>query len=295
MVSSLPQRERRFHIVVSAGSQIISRDVTARAAGSPTLQLLERAFSVLDRFTFEHDRWTTTGLARACELPIPTTHRILVVLDRLGYVARDPLTREYRLGPAATDLGRRSLALVDLRKRSLAVLRWVADTAAETALLSVVSDAAGYGYVAARVDRPDPLGLSLDVGRPMPLHAGASFKVLLAHLDDERMEALVTGRLERRCSGTITEPDRLRRHLADVRARGWAYSCEETDRGAWGLAVPVLDGGDGLVCGLGVAGPTARLRRDRLPPVLAVLRRAARRIGENLPLGAPRTLAGDGR
>lgn len=280
--------------MISAGRKGSSGDLAVRTTGSPTLQLLERAFSVLDRFTFEHDRWTTTALARACDLPIPTTHRILVVLDRLGYVARDPLTREYRLGHAATELGRRSLGLGDLQRRSLPVLRWVSNSAAETALLSVVSDAADYGYVAARVDRPDSLDLSLDVGRRMPLHAGASFKVLLAHVDATRAEALVAGQLERRCSRTITEPDRLRQDLADVRARGWAYSCEETDRGAWGLAVPVLDGADELVCGLGVAGPTARLRSDRLPTVLAVLRRAARQIVQSLPLGTPR-LAGDSR
>ena len=77
--------------------------------GSP-LQVLDRTFAVLDLFTAERPTWTTTEIARATGLPIPTAHRILVTLRAHRYLTRDESTKRFRLGSAALELGDRARA-----------------------------------------------------------------------------------------------------------------------------------------------------------------------------------------
>ena len=100
---------------------------------------------------------------------------------------------------------------------------------------------------------PQPLRLSLEIGRVVPLHAGATSKALLAFLGDEVLERLLETPLAPVARGTITDPEALRREIARVREQGWASSQEETNDSAWGVAEPVLsrDGTYGGRCRTG--------------------------------------------
>ena len=83
-------------------------------------------------------------------------------------------------------------------------------------------------------------------------------------LSDAEIDRVLAEPLERLWRATIVEPDALRADLADIRAKGWAKSFEETNAGAWGLAVPILDGAGHVVAGVGLAGPNTRLGQDEI-------------------------------
>src|SRR5215218_6491463 len=108
--------------------------------GRPSLQLLERAFSILDLFTSERPEWTTTEAAHAAGVPVPTAYRILVALRARSFVAQDVATKRFRLGVGALELGERARALVDVRAAALPVLRRLCRESGETALLTAASD-----------------------------------------------------------------------------------------------------------------------------------------------------------
>ena len=55
----------------------------------PAFQVLERTFGILEVFTESRPEWSTTQVARELDLPVPTVHRILAALKRLGYVSQD--------------------------------------------------------------------------------------------------------------------------------------------------------------------------------------------------------------
>jgi DNA-binding IclR family transcriptional regulator len=247
--------------------------------GRPSLQLLERAFSILDLFTPEHPQWTTTQAAHAAGVPVPTAYRILAALRARSFVAQDPATKRFRLGVGALELGERARALVDVRASALPVLRRLCRESGETALLTATSEHHDHGVCLERVESPHPLRLSVHTGRLLPLHAGASQKVLLAYLPREEIDRILAGPLERVCRATIVDPDELRGDLARIRRRGWAESFEETDVGVWGLALPIHDVGGRLLAAVGLAGPSARMSRSRLREHLARLRSGAADIG----------------
>lgn len=265
---------------------LASRSGTDRDGGGPPLQVLDRTFSILDLFSREHPEWSTTEIARTCDLPTPTAYRILAALRRHGFVTQDAGSKRFRLGIAALDLGERARALVDVRSAALPVLRRLCHEAGETALLTVLSEGHDRSVCLERVESPQPLRLSVEPGRQMPLHAGASQKVLLAYLPPEEIQRVLSGPLERLCRATITDPQELRADLAQIRRRGWASSFEETNVGVWGLAVPILNGHGGVVGAVGLAGPSARLPRARVAEHLGRLRAGAEEIARALGVQA---------
>ena len=218
---------------------------------------------------------------------MPTAHRILAALTGRRYLARDERTRRFRLGPAALELGGRARAVLDLRQAALPVLRRLARETDETALLTVPNSERDRSVCLERVESAQPLRLSVEPGRRLPLHAGASQKALLAFLAEEETERVAAGSLERLCGATITDADALRANLAEVRERGWAISFEETNVGVWGVAVPLLDEDGTAVAAVGLAGPSARLSPDEVRDHLERLRDGAVEIAAPLGLDVP--------
>jgi IclR family acetate operon transcriptional repressor len=255
--------------------------------GAPPLQALDRAFAVLDLFGAERPEWGTSEIARAAGLPVPTAHRILAALTGRRYLARDEQTRRFRLGPAAVDLGDRARAVLDLRQAALPVLHRLARETDETALLTVPSGERDGSVCLERVESTQPLRLSVEPGRRVPLYAGASQTALLAFLGEEEIARVAAGPLEQICRATITDAGELRANLAQIRERGWAISFEETNVGVWGVAVPLLDEHGLAVAALGLAGPSARLSPDEVVDHLEHLHDAAVEMAEPLGLDTP--------
>jgi IclR family transcriptional regulator, acetate operon repressor len=218
---------------------------------------------------------------------VPTAHRILAALAGHRYLARDERTRRFRLGPAALALGDRARAMLDLREAALPVLRRLARETDETALLTVPNVDRDRSVCLERVESSQPLRLSVEPGRRLPLHAGASQKALLAFLGADEIERVLAGPLERLCHATIVRAKALRANLREIRDRGWAFSLEETNVGVWGVAVPLLDGQRLAVAALGLAGPSARLSPDEVGDHLERLSNGAAEVAAPLALEVP--------
>jgi DNA-binding IclR family transcriptional regulator len=255
--------------------------------GAPSHQALDRAFAVLDLFGTDRPEWGTSEVARAAGLPVPTAHRILVALTGRQYLARDELTRRFRLGPAALALGDRARPMPDLRQAAVPVLRRLARETDETALLTVPNDERDRSVCLERVESSQPLRLSVEPGRRLPLHAGASQKALLAFLAEDEIDRVLAPPLEQVCHATIVDAKDLSANLHEIRDRGWAFSLEETNVGVWGVAVPLLDGQRLAVAALGLAGPSARLSPDEVGDHLERLRNGAAEVAVPLGLDVP--------
>lgn len=264
----------------------------AESDSRPAFQVLDRTFGILEVFTESQPEWSTTEVARELDLPVPTVHRILAALKRLGYVSQRADTRRFRLGLAALSLGERARALADLRPAAIGLLRRLAEATGETALLTVLNPARDHSVCLERVETSQPLRLSVQPGRQLPLHAGASQKALLAFMPADEIDRLIAQPLERCCTATITSRPLLHRELTAIRARGWASSYEETNVGVWGVAVPVLSAAD-VVCAVGIAGPSPRLTGERVRRDVGLTHEAAAAIARTLALSVPPVTVSD--
>ena len=257
-------------------------------------RVLDRTFAILRLFTPDTPDWTVTEAAEALDLPVPTVHRLLAALQRHGYVARDEVTKRYRLGVAAFELGKRATASTDLQSTSLKVLESIAVACGETVLLTAISPDRRTSVCLERVESRKPLRLSVVPGLRVPLHAGASQKALLAYMSNSDLHAFVDGGLPTLCDATITDPAVLEKELRSIRRRGWATSYQETNLGLWGIAITLLDSRTNPVAAVGLAGPRARLPKSRIPEVLRVLDEGARTIAASRALTTSTQLTSPG-
>jgi DNA-binding IclR family transcriptional regulator len=247
-----------------------------------SIRTLDRGFAILELFSEREPEWTTTAIARATGLPVPTAHRLLGVLESRGYVARDADSKRFRLGAAAARLGSVARTAPDVRAAGAGLLQRVSRGADVTAMLWVLNGTRDRAVCVGRVEGARTLRLSAFPGLEQPLHAGASRKTLLAHLDEGEIDRVAGGELPRLSRGTITDRAALRAELGRIREQGWAGSFEETDAGAWGVAVPIIGPGTGIVAALGMAAPTARYSRGEAVSQVRRLKVAARELTQTL-------------
>ena len=246
-----------------------------------TVAAVERAADVLNAFT-ELDGATAgvTELAQRLGYSKAVVHRILASLRAKGFVDLDETTRRYSLGPAALALGLTYLQQIDVRDAARSVLRELSEQTTETATLSIRR-----GDVRMYVDQVTPpreVKMTVQLGHPYPLHAGGSSKAFLAHLPDAEVDRYLSEPLPALGANTITDPNELRRDLAETRRRGYAASFGERMEGAGSVAAPVFDHENGPVAVISVCGPVERFRdevADIAPILLKATQELSRRLG----------------
>lgn len=271
--------------------------------GSDSVKVLDKALVLLDRFVRDRPhtdspQWGLSELARTAGLAKATTYRILRVLTRHGYLTQDAVTARFAPGPALRNLCRPAGDRVEIRRVALPILRRISRACGETALVMVLDEARTRGICIEQVPSRHGLHVIREVGIALPLHAGASAKALLAWLPEDEMTSVLAKRLPRVARATIVDPVLLARDLERTRRRGYAYSAEETNDGAAGVAVPVLDDGGRIHASLGIMGPLVRFPRGRLASLVAVARAGAAELAIAAGLATAGTVsppAGRGR
>ncbi len=249
-----------------------------------TISTVERAADVLNAFTaLDGADAGVTELADRLDLSKAVVHRILTSLRVKGFVELDEESRRYSLGPDSLSLGLTFLQKIDVRDQARTFLRDLSDGTNETATLSV-----RHGDLRMYVDQVTPsreVRMTVQLGHPYPLHAGASSKAFLAHLPEAFVDDYLSRPLEPLGSLTITDPGALRKDLALVRSRGYASSLGERQEGAGSVAAPVFGHESDPVAVISVCGPVERFR-DEMDEIAPVLLESTRLLSRRLGRGS---------
>jgi DNA-binding IclR family transcriptional regulator len=117
-----------------------------------------------------------------------------------------------------------------------------------------------------------------EVGKPLPLSAGASGKLLLAFADSAT-QAIELRRVARASiSPRAPGLDELTAQLEEIRATGWSMSFGEREEGLAAAAVPLRNAAGAVHAALAISGPTGRLTAERLVDLRPLLSAAADEI-----------------
>jgi IclR family KDG regulon transcriptional repressor len=245
------------------------------------LRTIRRITTVLNCFSRETPMLSLSQISESLGLPRSTTHRLLKAMEVAGFLMRDPASRKYRLGYRLLYWGRQVQDALDLRGTSFPILQALARSTGETAILSVRDG--NEGVCLEMVESSQPVRLTMDVGKRLRLHAGASAKVLWAFLPEAEIRRIL-GEIDLLVlkPNTITDPARMYQELMDIRERGYATSFEETDSGAMGVAAPVYDSAGQVVAGIGIAAPMSRITPKQVPEIAPVVVDAGRQVSARL-------------
>ncbi|WP_338727476.1 IclR family transcriptional regulator [Haladaptatus sp. DJG-WS-42] len=197
---------------------------------------------------------TELGVAKS------TAHNHLTTLERLGYLVREDDV--YRVGFRFLDHG--GYALTNNRWYHPVKAR-VSEIAQNTEeLCQFAIEEHGVGVIAIREEGAHAIQTELRIGSRLKLHHFTAGKTILAAMSPERVEELIERHgLPPKTSKTITDPDKLRSELAEIREKGYAFDREEHVKGVHAIGVP-LKLNDGHVLGaLSIAGPPRRFSNER--------------------------------
>jgi DNA-binding IclR family transcriptional regulator len=236
-----------------------------------SVQAVDRAAALLKAVANAGRPATVPELARACDLNRSTAWRLLATLERQGLVERDPVTQRYSVGYAIFQIAAGDDHDSLVRRAHPVIERLARETRATVSL--GVAKRFNLVYVD-QVDEPRALSPNW-LGRSLPLHATSGGKAFLAWLPKEERDAILTGRLQRYTSTTITERRRLEQELAADRRRGYSTCLGELEETLWGVSSAVLDRRERPLAIVNVWGPSSRLTAAHLPAVGAKTARAA--------------------
>jgi IclR family transcriptional regulator, pca regulon regulatory protein len=239
----------------------------ARRDDSPDfIEAIARGLDVIRAFGPGQPVMSLAAVADASDLPRPTARRILLTLERLGYVRQVGQSHPgqfasadqqghggggYELTPRVLDLGMSyvlSRGLWEVARPHMAAL--VAQTRESSSIAQL--DGSDIIYVA-RVAVPKIVTLAVTIGTRFPAMQTSLGKVLLAALPPDDAERVLA---EPSRSGITPhwQPDASERAAAlrEVRARGWALTDEQLARGIRSVAVPLRDGDGRVIAALNV-------------------------------------------
>ena len=238
-----------------------------------TMSVLQRSALILEAFPGGM-ALTLTEVSTRTGLPRSTTHRLLVDLAEIGWLARRD--NAFELGMALFELGERVGLKHRLRTAAMPFMQDLFAVTEQTVHLAVRDghDAVYVEKIHGHVSVPLPS----QIGGRMPLTCTAVGKALLAPEDPVVREEILGRPLRRYTSRSITDPQALARELDSVRRTGVAIEREEAALGGCCLASPVLLAGKPIAA-LSVSVPTDDFKPELLAPAV---RTAALALGRLL-------------
>lgn len=245
---------------------------------------LARAIRVLELLADEPDGMRVSDLATTMGINRAIPFRLLNELVELGYAAQDPDSERYRATFALGSLGLRQLessGIVDWSDDELTAL---ARTSGELVRVAMASNDHRLRFVAQAQGASSSLIVHSPMRSELALGATASGRAYLATLPEATVREIVTERgLEAFTRHTQTSLDALIDELALTRQRGYAVVVEEMEVGINAAAAAITTGSSDEAQAVGtisIAGPSVRLRPERISELADGLVTTAARLGK---------------
>jgi DNA-binding IclR family transcriptional regulator len=248
--------------------------------GAEGLKSLRKAIRVLECFSLQEPRLPLTDIARKVELPLSTTHRILTTLRAVGIVEQEGDRDFYRLGLKLLELGSMVLANMEVHREALPCIEELARETGETVHLGVFDGSQVVSIE--KMDSPHGLASNVTIGKGAPAYCTGVGKALLAFQPTEVVDRLCRAQLTAYTPQTVTDPVRLRKELAQVRAQGFAVDNMEHQADVRCVAAPIRNHSGRVVASLSVSGPATRIPKGRIPPLAARVREVAAKLSARL-------------
>jgi len=246
------------------------------AGGSSSTQ---KPFAFLEAIAQAERPLSVSELSALLNVPQPTAHRIVHMLESEGFLEREPGSRRY--GPG-TRLVRLGFGVVSVSARTAprrAILEALSREIGETCNFGI--RVGNHLMYLDRVEAAWPFGLRFEPGSRVPLHCTSMGKLFLSFLSPiQRQRLLKIAPLHHYTEHTITDPTQLEDEFERIRALNYSTDNQEFLAGVVCVAVPVRAPNGGVAAGLAISAPLARMSMKRAIQCVPLLRSAAERMAE---------------
>lgn len=241
---------------------------------------IQRAVRVLDLFDDEIKYLGVSEIARRLELNKSTVYRLVKTLKEEELLIQEEESKKYRLGYKILDIANRMRNQFTHNDAALEEMKKLRDQTGEAVLLSVYTNIGG--VCIEKVDTKNAIKVTSKPGHTTPLHCGATGKILLAYTKPDEINRVLEKDLESYTENSITDEEKIRKQLKEIREQGYVISWGEVDKGAIGIGAPILDNEGDLLYGLSLVGPEDRIKSNGLEKTIDMVVDSADEISRKI-------------
>ncbi len=238
-----------------------------------------KTFEVLEVFGRKWKSLTLSELCRETGRPKSSLHRILATLVEAGVVEQTEDGR-YRLTLKLWRIGVLALTEIDVMQVARPHLERLSRAADETVHLAVLEEGGGVVYLA-KVESPRSIRVQTQVGKVSASWCTATGRAILAFSPDIR-EMVLAQPKQAFAPSTVTETDRLREILEEVRQQGYSVTQGENHPEMGGIAAPIRNHASKVVASCGIAIPIFRMDDKLIERTTPLVLDAAAQISREL-------------
>lgn len=252
-----------------------------RDTKTPSLTSLERALRIYEEFAQSDNALGVSEISRNLKMKKAAVHRVLITLERSGYLEKDQKNQKYNIGP--------KILIFVKSFRDSSVVRTIAIPFMENLQLET-GETVGL-HVAIGNNRccikdfesKHVLRSSLREGYTVPIYMGSVGRVLMAGMNEEQLNILFNSN-----DYQLYAPERiknfkiLKEELEQTLINGYAISHGERTPGVWSISSPIFDSTKLIIAALSLSIPEVRINNDIVEEYKNLVCRAADRISANL-------------
>ncbi len=246
---------------------------------------IEKAIDVLEIFLTRDDEISLSELARLSGLNITTTHRIVVTLAKRGYLSQKQKRQKYSLSTKFLQYSNVLSRRMKIRDIAFPIADALNKMVGESVNIAI-TDRNEVVYIE-HIETNKSLRIFTQVGNRVPLYCTGVGKVFLAQMSDEELQNSINSTdLLPHTVNTVTDIERLKKELEQVKTEGVATDNEEMEIGVKCIASPVKNSEGNVIAAISVSGPTARLGNKRVNEIKMLVKSCAAEVSRALGYNA---------
>ncbi len=237
-----------------------------------------RTFDILNLIVGHKEGLRLTEIKQMLDLPVSSVHNALQTMVSADVVSVDEDLR-YFIGPRAVALALRTVQSLDVRTLARRPLQELANLIGDDVYLGIKL---GKRVIYAdRITGTHRISLDIRLGHPLLLHSTATGKLFAAF--DSKLEALVLSeKLPKITSSTITDARELKNEYQRIRDSGYAKSNEESSEGVVGYAFPIVNNEGHMVAAVHVSVLAKLATKSHESKLILSARKCAEQIEKSL-------------
>jgi IclR family transcriptional regulator, pca regulon regulatory protein len=230
-----------------------------------------RVLDLLELFSVTSEPLGVSEVAKRLEIPKSSAQSLLQTLAGRGYLSRHGAT--YLL-PGELRGGWVGGPRARLLRTAAPLLQLMADESGESAFLGMLTGGGKIQYVAKAVS-PNDIRYDASLEHLRPIHCTSVGLIIMAYSPDRDVARwLQPSKLSAVTKRTITDPEGVRKLVAEARKNGFAQIRDANVEGAAGVSAPVFGAAGEVVAALNLGAPTWRYEESRKRLIGIVCREA---------------------
>jgi len=204
---------------------------------------LEKGLDILELLASQNSGLILSQIAGRLGRSVQEVYRVIISLERRGYVERKTPGDSFHLSMRLFDLASNHPPLERLLQVAQPILSRLAAKVEEVLILSAIDGLTARVIMVA--DNPAPIGLRIRMGTQNPLLLTASGRILIAFQPEKYRRMLLEDVAKVRRAGE-SDPKHLLRRVERIRKHGYELVADETLKGVTDVSFPIIDK-DGFV------------------------------------------------